>query len=550
MAAELDLEAHHHVLAHRVDGRVGDLREQLLEVGEERRRAVGEHGERGVGAHRAVRLLAGVDERREQDPHVLLRVAERELALVQGARRARGRRRRRQVLEPERVLGMPAPVGVTRGQPPLDLAVGQQLAGLDVGDEHRPRLQPPAPYDLGGVDLERARLRRAHHPAVARLQPAARAQAVAVEHRAGQLAVAERDRRRPVPRLHQQRVEVGEAVLGLGDLVAALLRLGDHQLERVRHRAAGAHQQLEHRVDRGRVRRLRVDGRQHGGELVAEQVGGELALARPHPVAVAGERVDLAVVGDQPVRVGERPARERVGREARVQQRERRGAALVAQVGVEGRELRRPQHALVDDGASREGTHDELAPGARLGRPAGYVEAALERVGVALEVVGGDRELADRGHALARQLAQRLGLDRHVAPPEHAQAARRAGVLQLALEHPPARRLGGQEAHRDPVLARRGQRPGPGLAQQRVGELEHQARAVAGGVVGALGAAVVHAHQAGERAADAVVGRPPGKMGDEPDSAHLAQGSALTGPVFGPAAKKRRARPPRGPASR
>ena len=43
----------------RVERRVGHLREELLEVVVEQPRAIREHRERGVGAHRADRLLAG-----------------------------------------------------------------------------------------------------------------------------------------------------------------------------------------------------------------------------------------------------------------------------------------------------------------------------------------------------------------------------------------------------------------------------------------------------------------------------------------------------------
>src|SRR5262245_63423763 len=54
-------------------------------------------------------------------------------------------------------------------------------------------------------------------------------------------------------------------------------------------------------------------------------------------------RVDLAVVGDHPVRVRELPAGERVGGEARVDQRERRLRPLVRQVRVVAEQLRRGQ---------------------------------------------------------------------------------------------------------------------------------------------------------------------------------------------------------------
>ena len=53
-------------------------------------------------------------------------------------------------------------------------------------------------------------------------------------------------------------------------------------------------------------------------------VAREQRLAGAHPVAVPGDRVDLAVVGDVAVRVRERPGREGVGREPGVHERERR----------------------------------------------------------------------------------------------------------------------------------------------------------------------------------------------------------------------------------
>ena len=85
---------------------------------------------------------------------------------------------------------------------------------------------------------------------------------------------------------------------------------------------------------------------------VAEQLGLELALAGAHPVAVALDGVDLAVVRDHPERLRERPRREGVGRVARVHERELGGEALVGQVGVERLELQGGDHALVDEGAA------------------------------------------------------------------------------------------------------------------------------------------------------------------------------------------------------
>jgi hypothetical protein len=54
----------HQFFTDRVERRVGDLRELLREVVVEHAAAVRQHGERGVGAHRAKRFLAGGGHRR------------------------------------------------------------------------------------------------------------------------------------------------------------------------------------------------------------------------------------------------------------------------------------------------------------------------------------------------------------------------------------------------------------------------------------------------------------------------------------------------------
>ena len=76
-------QAHHQLLADRVDRRVGDLGEVLLEVGVEQLRLVRHRRDRGVGAHRANRFLTGRRHRRHQELGVFLGVAERLLAIEQ-----------------------------------------------------------------------------------------------------------------------------------------------------------------------------------------------------------------------------------------------------------------------------------------------------------------------------------------------------------------------------------------------------------------------------------------------------------------------------------
>ena len=81
-------EAHDELLADRIDRRVGDLREILLEVGEQRLRPVRQRGDRRVVAHRARGFFAGRRHRRHQDGDVFLAVAERLLPVEQRQVRA------------------------------------------------------------------------------------------------------------------------------------------------------------------------------------------------------------------------------------------------------------------------------------------------------------------------------------------------------------------------------------------------------------------------------------------------------------------------------
>ena len=161
----------------------------------------------------------------------------------------------------------------------------------------------------------------------------------------------------------------------------------------------------------------------------AEHVGVDQRLAGPHPVLVAGDGVDLAVVGDPAERVGQRPRRERVGREPRVHDAQRAGQPIVLQVEVEGLELRRGQHALVDEGLTGKAWEvDGFAAGAVLARALGaelVLGALAHHVGAALQVHArgaGDEHLPEGRHRVARQRAERRIVGGHVAPAQHLKA--------------------------------------------------------------------------------------------------------------------------------
>ena len=84
--------------------------------------------------------------------------------------------------------------------------------------------------------------------------------------------VGERDRRRPVPRLHQAGVVGVEALQLVRHVVAVLVGLGDHHHQRVRKRTPGEDEQLEHVVEHRRVGAVGTDHRQDLCQVGTEQL--------------------------------------------------------------------------------------------------------------------------------------------------------------------------------------------------------------------------------------------------------------------------------------
>jgi hypothetical protein len=198
------------------------------------------------------------------------------------------------------------------------ISSSETMRPFHVDQQHPARLQPPLLDDAFLRDRQDAGFRRQDDAVVVGDDVARRTQAVAVERRADLAAVGEGHRGRPVPRLHQGGVVLVERLaVGAHRLVAGP-GLGDQHHHRMAERVAALEQELERVVEAGRVRLALVGDRPQLGDVVAEQLGIDGRLARRHPVDVAAQRVDLAVVGDHAVRMRELPRREGVGREALV----------------------------------------------------------------------------------------------------------------------------------------------------------------------------------------------------------------------------------------
>ena len=210
---------------------------------------------------------------------------------------------------------------------------------VKIDEQHLAGLQAPLGDDAVLGNGQHAHFGGEHEEAVVGDEVARRPQAVAVERRADLAPVGEGHRRRAVPRLHQRGVILVEIAPLLVHQRIAGPGFRDQHHHGVGKRIAAAHQEFERVVEAGGVRLAFVGDRPQLRDVVAEQLRIDARLARRHPVDVAAQRIDLAVMGDHAVRMGEPPGREGVGGEALMHQRQRGLEARVEQILVIGREL-------------------------------------------------------------------------------------------------------------------------------------------------------------------------------------------------------------------
>ncbi len=128
----------------------------------------------------------------------------------------------------------------------------------------------------------------------------------------------------------------------------ALPRLGNHHHHRMDEVVTTEVHELEGIIKAGGIRSILIDDGENARDLVAVFVALAECLTGFHEIGIPHDRVDLAVVGDETVGMGARPAREGVRRETGVHQRKCRLEIRVVEVREILRELAGRQHALVD----------------------------------------------------------------------------------------------------------------------------------------------------------------------------------------------------------
>ena len=193
---------------------------------------------------------------------------------------------------------------------------------LEIHQQHLSRLQAPLGDDAFFGHRQHAHFRRQNDKVVVGDEIARGPQAIAIESRADLASVRKRHRRRTVPRLHQRgmifvespSLFVHQRISGPG--------FRNKRHHRVAERITPLNEELERIVETSGVRLAFVGNRPQLRDVGAEQLRVDARLTRRHPVDVAPQRVDFAVVRDCPIRVRKTPRWKRVGRKPLMDQRQ------------------------------------------------------------------------------------------------------------------------------------------------------------------------------------------------------------------------------------
>ena len=572
------------LLADGVERGIGDLREKLLEVVGQELRPVGEDRQRGVVAHRAERLGAVGCHRREDHFQILERVAVEPLELEEaralprhpggmpgidrpGRRAAGGGQlgllnrtggshladigRFGEGIEANLTGADPFPPRLGAGKLPLDLVILDDPPFLGVDEEHLPGTEPPLADDVGGGELQHPGFAGHHHQAILHLPPAPRPQSIAIERSANPDAVGEGQRRRAIPRLHQAGLIFVVGLEVVGHRLVSAPWLGDEHADRLLDRAAAEDEDLEDVVEGRRIAPAGADDRKDLLHVGAVHRMGEHALAGVHPVDVAADGVDLAVVGEEPERMGEIPGGEGVRAVALVDEGEGRHHPRIGEVGVKLVDLIGQQQPFVDDRPGGEGADvgEGLAGEAKLAEL--DLEALADHKQLPLELIAWGllpaphERLPNHRLDLAGRGTDGAVVDRHGPPAEE--------LLPLFLAEPGKEllsallllRLRGEEDVADGPVARSG-KADAGLGRDGVEEflrhLDEDAGPVAGERIAPAGPAVGEVFKHLEPLTDDLVTAPPMHVDDKPNAA----GIVLVGGIVEPLGRREAPGPRRG----
>ena len=476
-----------------VDRRVGDLREELPEIGKQHLMLFRKHGQRNIRPHGSRRLRAGTGHGKDDLLHVLVGIAESLVQPIPGGllQRRNGMVGQRQVVERKQVAVQPFAIGLAGGVFFLQLAVLDDSLLHRIHQQHLAGAHPGFFHDPLRRNVQHAYLAGKNQHVVIRNIVAGGPQSVAVQHCAHHVAVGEQDGSRAVPRLHHSGVIAVQIPPGAGNIPLVLPRLRDGHHHGQRQRHAVHHQEFQRIVQHGRVAALAVDDGQHLIHIAFHQWRAEGLLPGDHPVHVAADGVDFAVVQDEPVGVGPFPAGEGVGGKTGMHHGNGAGEILALQIRIKGAQLTDQKHALIHHRAAGQRAYIRIGV-ALLKGPANHIQPPV-KVDALLQPVGtGNKALLDHGHAGPCPFTQHLRANRHRSPAQKPQSFLLGHDLHQLPGLRPFQMVGGQKQHAHAVIPLGGQVEAQlQTAEKSVGNLRHDAHAVAGAAVGVLACAML-----------------------------------------------------------
>ena len=500
----------HDFLADRVDRRIGDLREELLEVVKQRSGLLGKHCKRRVHAHCGDGFAAGLRHGKYALHDLLIGVAECLLKpaafiavvllhLDVGDL---------QILQPDEVAVQPFAVRLAGCVGFLQLVVVDDPAVDGIHQQHFAGTQAVFGNDLLHRNGKRAHFRRKHKESVVGDIIAGRSQTVAVKHRSHHIAVREENGRGTVPRLHH-----GGVVLVKIPLVAAhgvisvpRLRNGDHHRQGQRH--AAHDEKFQCVVQHRRVGAFGVDHRNHLVEIAFQMFGAHGFLACQHFVGISLDGVDFAVVDDHAVRMRALPAWIGISGESGVDHRDGRLEIHVLQIQKESAKVAHKEHSLIHNRTAGE-RHDIGVLVALLKFTACHIQPPVKVDSLFDSVGTGDKALSDAGHTVQRTLSDGCRIAGNVAPAENFQAFFPGDDFKHLSRLVAGKLLLGEEEHSHRVIAFAGKVNADargGFAEEAVRYLNQYSDAVACLAVRVLAGAVFQRFDNGERVVDHLVG--------------------------------------------
>ena len=236
----------------------------------------------------------------------------------------------------------------------LDFIIADNAALHRIDYQHTTGTQAVLFHDSRRVNIHHADLRSQNDGIIIRNIIARRTQTVAVQRSTDGTAVSKGHRRRTVPRLNQRVVIFKEGLKVAVQMRIFAPRLRNHHHHRMRQTAAGHNQKLQHIIKHTGIRTGFIDNRHDFLNIIPPQAVAAHCLTRTHPVDVAAQRIDFAVMHQITVGMRTLPAGEGVRAKARMDKRHRRFNRAVLHISVEGTQLLSRQHALINNSPRRQ----------------------------------------------------------------------------------------------------------------------------------------------------------------------------------------------------